>query len=98
MQPHWTEIVWGGQKILYIFQHHSKQFGLYYEMQTRDLISEIPEGHLFPTCTMILGDTIFIPVPEAVATTFIPTEGSKKRFEVRCDLLYPDVAIQETVE
>lgn len=90
MQPHWTEVVWGGQKVLYIFQHHSKQFGLYYEMQTTELVSEIPGGQLFPTCTMVLGNTIFIPVPEAVAATFIPTEIGKKRFEVRCDLLYPE--------
>lgn len=90
LQPHWTEIVWGGQKVLYIFQHHSKQFGLYYEMQTTELVSENPGGELFATCTVVLGDTIFIPVPEAVSKTFIPSDTGKKRFEVRCDLLYPE--------
>lgn len=93
LQPHWTEIVWGGQKVLYIFQHHSKQFGLYYELQTMELVSESPGGQLFPTCTLVLGETTFIPVPEAVAKTFIPTETAKKRFEVRCDLLYPEVEL-----
>lgn len=93
LQPHWTEIVWAGQKVLYIFQHHSKQFGLYYELQTAELVSEVPGGELFSTCTMMLGDTIFIPVPEAVAKTFIPTESGKKRFEVRCDLLYPEIEL-----
>lgn len=99
LQPHWTEIVWGGQKVLYIFQHHSKQFGLYYEMQTTELVSETPGGERFPTCTLVLGKTIFIPVPEAVAKKFIPTDAAKKRIEVRCDLLYPDFnAVQEEVE
>jgi molecular chaperone HtpG len=79
--------------VLYIFQHHSKQFGLYYELQTTELVSETPGGQLFPTCTVVLGDTTFIPVPEAVAKTFIPTETAKKRFEVRCDLLYPEVEL-----
>jgi molecular chaperone HtpG len=77
--------------VLYIFQHHSKQFGLYYELQTTELVSENPGGQLFATCTVILGDTTFIPVPYAVAKTFIPTATAKKRFEVRCDLLYPEV-------
>jgi molecular chaperone HtpG len=99
LQPHWTEIVWGGQKVLYIFQHHSKQFGLYYELQTTELVAETPGGQLFPTCTVVLGNTTFIPVPEAVARTFIPTENAKKRFEVRCDLLYPEFSsIQKSAQ
>jgi molecular chaperone HtpG len=93
LQPHWTEVVWGGQKVLYIFQHHSKQFGLYYDLLTSELVSETPGGQLFPTCTLVLGGTTFIPVPEAVAKTFIPTDTAKKRFEIRCDLLYPEVAV-----
>jgi len=93
LQPHWTEIVWGGQKLLYVFQHHSKQFGLYYELQTTELVSDTPGGQLFPTCSIVLGETIFIPVPEEVAKTFIPTDTAKKRFEVRCDFLYPELEI-----
>jgi molecular chaperone HtpG len=98
LQPHWTEIVWGGQKVLYIFQHHSRQFGLYYDLQTPELVSQAPGGEVFPTCTMVLGDTIFIPVPEAVSKTFIPNEGAKKRFEVRFDLLYPEVAVESDLK
>ena len=26
LQPHSTEVVWGGRKVLFIFQHHAKQF------------------------------------------------------------------------
>ncbi len=93
LQPHWTEIIWGGQKVSYIFQHHSKQFGFYYDLQTAELVSESAGGQLFSTCTMVLGNTIFIPVPEAIAKTFIPSDTGKKRFEIRYDLLYPEMTI-----
>src|SRR4029077_7573094 len=39
LQPHRTSIVWGGQKALFIFEHHSGEFGLYYDLQTQGLIS-----------------------------------------------------------
>ncbi len=95
LQPHWTEIVWGGQRVLYIFHHHSRQFAFYYELQTKALVSDAPGGQVFPTCTMVLGKTVFIPVPEAIAKTFVPTDTGKKRFEVRYDLLYPEVEIPQ---
>ena len=44
LQPHRTSVVWGGQKALFIFQHHSGEFGLYYDLQTRDLISDESGG------------------------------------------------------
>jgi molecular chaperone HtpG len=91
-QPHWTEIVWGGQKVLYIFQHHSREFGLYYDFQTSDLISEKPGGMNFPTSTLALKDTIFIPIPPQISKAFLPSENAKKRFEIRCDLLYPEAS------
>ncbi len=31
LQPHTTEVVWGG-KVVFIFQHHSRRFGLYYDI------------------------------------------------------------------
>jgi len=90
LQPHRTEIVWGGQKVLYIFQHHSGQFGLYYELQGTEVFSEIPGGRAFPTCTIVLKNQVYIPVPDEIRSKFIPQETSKKRFEIRCELLYPD--------
>lgn len=39
MQPHQTSVVWGGQKVLFIFQHHSRRFGLYYDLQTSGVVS-----------------------------------------------------------
>lgn len=90
LQPHKTSIVWGGQKVLFIFLHHSGEFGLYYDLQTRDSISEHSGGKAYQTSTMVLKNTIYIPVPEEIEASFIPTPGERKRFEVRCDLLRVD--------
>ncbi|AMV48246.1 ATP-binding protein [Paraburkholderia caribensis] len=90
LQPHKTSIVWGGQKVLFIFLHHSGEFGLYYDLQTRDSISEHSGGRAFQTSTMVLKNTTYIPVPEEIESSFIPVPGEKKRFEVRCDLLRVD--------
>ena len=38
LQPHRTSIVWGGLKVLFIFQHHSGEFGLYYDIQSDQLV------------------------------------------------------------
>jgi molecular chaperone HtpG len=90
LQPHKTSIVWGGQKVLFIFLHHSGEFGLYYDLQTRDSISEHSGGKAYQTSTMVLKNTIYIPVPEEIEGSFIPVHGERKRFEVRCDLLRVD--------
>jgi len=90
LQPHRTEIVWGGQKAFYVFQHHSGEFGLYYELQGADIFAPAPGGKAIPTCTIVLRNQIYIPVPDEVRQQFIPGEGAKKRFEVRCELLYPE--------
>ena len=63
LQPHRTEIVWGGQKCLFIFQHHSGEFGLYYELQGSDRLASKPGGQAFRTSTIVLNNKIFIPVP-----------------------------------
>lgn len=90
LQPHKTSIVWGGQKVLFIFLHHSGEFGLYYDLQTRDSISEHSGGKSYQTSTMIIKNMIYIPVPEEIEQSFIPTPGERKRFEVKCDLLRVD--------
>lgn len=92
LQPHRTEIVWGGQKALYVFQHQSGEFGLYYDLQGAEPFASTSGGRAFPTCTIVLKNQIYIPVPEEIAAVFIPLEGTRKRFEVKCDLLYLDMA------
>jgi molecular chaperone HtpG len=91
LQPHRTEIVWGGQKALYIFQHHSGQFGLYYDFQATDIFSEVSGGREFQTSTIVLKNQVYIPVPNELSAKFIPIADERKRFEIKCELLYPDV-------
>jgi len=90
LQPHRTSVVWGGQKALFIFEHHSGDFGLYYDLQTQNLISDQSGGGSFETCTIVMKNRIFIPIPPPIQTSFLPHETEKKRFEVRCDILHID--------
>ena len=87
LQPHRTSIVWGGQKTLFIFMHHSGEFGLYYDLQTRDVVDAPTGGDAYPTCSIVLKNRIYIPIPECISTSFIPMPGDRKRFEVRADIL-----------
>ena len=87
LQPHLTSVVWGGQKTLFIFMHHSGEFGLYYDLQTRELIDAPAGGGAYPTCSIVIRDKIFIPVPDEIRASFIPAPGERKRFEVRADIL-----------
>jgi molecular chaperone HtpG len=87
LQPHKTSIVWGGQKALFIFLHHSGQVGLYYDLQTNGAIAADSGGKAYPTCTIVLKDRIYIPVPNEIRDSFIPIAGERKKFEIRCDLL-----------
>ena len=91
LQPHTTSVVWGGQRILFAFEHHSGTFGLYYDLQTPDAVSAPSGGGRRPTATIVLGNRLFIPVPDEIADTFHPGPGERKRFEVRSDLLFTTV-------
>jgi len=91
LQPHRTQIVWGGQKALYIFQHHSGEFGLYYELQADKIMSDNPGGHTFQTSTIMLKNQIYIPVPDEISQKFLPNDVERKRFEIRFELLYPEL-------
>ena len=95
LQPHRTEIVWGGQKALYIFQHHSGEFGLYYELLGNEILSDTPGGKAFFTCTIVLRNQIYIPIPDEIRRRFIPGEIERKRFEIRCELLYPETTTSD---
>jgi molecular chaperone HtpG len=88
LQPHRTSIVWGGQRILFVFEHHSGAFGLYYDLQTSEPVTASSGGGPYPTSTMLLGNRIFIPVPDTIASTFIPGPNDRKQFGVKCDLIY----------
>jgi molecular chaperone HtpG len=88
LQPHRTSIVWGGQRVLFVFEHHSGTFGLYYDLQTAEPVTTSSGGGPFSTATIVLGNRLFIPVPSEIAASFIPSPTSRKRFGVRCDVIY----------
>lgn len=90
MQPHRTSVVWGGQKALFIFEHHSGNFGLYYDVQTAGLISVESGGGAFESSTIVMKNRIFIPIPDGLRASFLPAAGERKKLEVRCDILYTD--------
>ena len=90
LQPHRTSIVWGGQKALFIFEHHSGEFGLYYEIQTMLPVSTVSGGGSVETCTIVMKNRTFIPIPAHLESCFVPESGEKKRLDVRCELLYID--------
>jgi molecular chaperone HtpG len=92
LQPHRTSVVWGGQKALFIFEHQSGEFGLYYDVQMSEPVSPTSGGGSFETSTIIMKNQIFIPVPEPLRNAFLPAVGETKRLEIRCDLLYIDGA------
>ena len=87
LQPHTTSIVWGGQRVLFIFAHRSVVYGLYYDIESRTLISEEPGGGRYPTCTIFVANQVYIPIPATIQTAFLPKTGERKRFLVRDDLL-----------
>lgn len=88
LQPHSTEVVWGGRKVIFIFQHHSRRFGLYYDILCPGLVSAASGGGPRVTSTILAKDRTFIPLPNEIANDFQPEAGERKRLEVRCDILY----------
>ena len=88
LQPHSTEVVWGGRKVIFIFQHHSRRFGLYYDILCPGLVGAASGGGPRVTSTILAKDRTFIPVPDEIVNDFLPVAGERKRLEVRCDILY----------
>ena len=90
LQPHSTEVVWGGGKVVFVFQHHSGRFGLYYDILCQNLVAEVAGGGPRVTSTILTRDRTFIPIPAEIAGVFLPDPGDVKRLEIRCDILYLD--------
>jgi len=88
LQPHSTEVVWGGCKVLFVFHHHSKRFGLYYDIICPWLVGSGSEGGPRPTSTILTKNRTFIPVPDEISRDFVPESSERKRLEIRCDILY----------
>ncbi len=90
--PHKTSVVWGGHRVLFIFMHHSERYGLYYDIQTSVPVGGAASGSSFPTCTLVLKNKVFIPIPEAIAGSFIPGPNDKRKFEIRFDIIRSDLS------
>ena len=88
LQPHTTEVVWGGRKVMFIFHHHSGRFGLYYDVLCPGLVSAPSGGGQGTTSTILTKGRIFIPVPSDIVEDFLPQEGERKRLAVRGDILF----------
>ena len=88
LQAHSTDVVWGGRKVVFVFQHHSKRFGLYYDILCPGLVGSGSSGGPRPTATILTKRRTFIPIPEEIEADFLPKAKERKRLEVRCDILY----------
>lgn len=88
LQPHSTDIVWGGRKVVFVFHHHSKQFGLYYDILCPGLVGSGSGGGPKITATILTKNRTFIPIPDEIADEFLPSADERKRLEIRCDILY----------
>ena len=88
LQPHSTDIVWGGRKVIFIFHHHSRHFGLYYDILCPGLVGTGSGGGPCTSATILTKDRTFIPIPEEISNDFLPTTNERKRLEIRCDVLY----------
>ncbi len=88
LQPHTTDIVWGGRKVMFVFQHHAKRFGLYYDILCPGLVGSGSSGGPKTTATILTRRRTFIPIPDELAEDFLPAAGERKRLEVGCRILY----------
>ena len=90
LQPHSTEVIWGGQRVMFIFKHISGEFGFYYDVLLNELLSIPPSGRNFETLSIVLKNSVFVPIPQDLYKYFTPGENETKRFDVRYDILYPE--------
>ena len=88
LQPHSTEVVWGGRKVIFVFQHHSGRFGLYYDILCPGLVGNKSGGGPKATSTILTKGRTFVPIPEELVRDFLPRANERKRLEVRADILY----------
>ena len=74
--------------MIFVFQHHSKRFGLYYDILCLDLSNSSSGRGSRVTSTILTKNRTFIPIPHEIAESFLPKADERKRLEVRCDILY----------
>lgn len=87
LQPHSTSIVWSGQRVLFVFEHQSGIYGVYYDLTAPLVVAASAGGGMFPTATLVLKNRIYIPVPREISGALIPGGGQRNRFEVTSEFL-----------
>lgn len=85
--PHTTRIMWGGHRIIYVFDHPSGSITLYYDIELQVPLSQHQaSGMMLPTTTLILKNRLFVPVPNELENEFRISEGTKQ-FYVNFDTI-----------
>lgn len=86
-EPHTTKVIWSMHRVVYIFTHASNKLSLYYDIELKEKLgNETTGGKPIPTTTIIMGNRIFIPIPNELLAYFDIKEGTKE-FYVRHDLI-----------
>jgi len=85
--PHTTRVMWGGHRIIYIFDHPSGSITLYYDIELRTSLSQNQaNGMMLPSTTLILKNRLFVPIPKSLEAEFRISEGTKQ-FYVNFDTI-----------
>jgi molecular chaperone HtpG len=86
--PHFTKIIWGMHRIIYMFTHASRNITLYYDIELQDHINNNNQagGCSIPTTTIISKNRIFVPVVNELVQCF-DVKNKSLSFHVRYDLL-----------
>lgn len=86
-RPHTTRIIWGGQRVVYIFTEETETLSLYYDIELKGQIQKSKTGGaMFPTTTIVTDGRVFIPIPDVLTENF-QVGNSPKEFFVRFDIL-----------
>jgi PAS domain S-box-containing protein len=86
-RPHSTRIIWGGQRVVYIFTEETETLSLYYDIELQGQIQKSKTGgSMFPTTTIVTDGRVFIPIPDVLTENF-QVGDTPKEFFVRFDIL-----------
>ncbi|MER9094433.1 ATP-binding protein [Mesorhizobium sp. M0700] len=86
-RPHSTRIIWGGQRVVYIFTEGAETLSLYYDIELQGQIEKSKTGgSMFPTTTIVTDGRVFIPIPDVLTENF-QVGDTPKEFFVRFDIL-----------
>jgi molecular chaperone HtpG len=85
--PHFTKIIWGMHRIIYIFTHASRNITLYYDIELQEHLNNSQAGGCsIPTTTIISKNRIFVPVLNELISCF-EVKDKPLSFHVRYDLI-----------